>query len=468
MGAATSSNISEAIATVTNDIQNNTDEDSSQINKCKLDVELKNCNITRGLDVKDSCVVNGQSKQIITSINENNLNNDISQKLLQQAQSTVGSMGIGYASASNTSTALSNASTAISNSIATISKQNSDVDVVVKCENSEIDHIYLDISSRADFLSEQVIDSKETNVIVNNISQDITQKASATVEGLAGFLIALAILILAIGYVVFKPAGLLLNSKLFILLIVLGVITAIIVYMYIKKLPPFFNTPNSCVENSSLGCNEKCVNITKKKIKVTSPPLRYAWDVVGNGDTSLGQNPSSFTPGLLQAVISKEGGWNESTFNSFKNTVMSEYEFPVNPLVKNDDDIYITNKHEWMDHDKVECYDARFLLCRYLKIPLNVYQNLDEECFINGKLIPKEEFKTKCIKYTPETPAINCYDRITGPGVLEGLFGFCNTNSYKISSNVKKYWYVSIVLLIIISFIILFVNKKNKPASLKS
>jgi len=283
MGAATSSNAVSAVTNITNDIVNSTTANASQISKIKNSNIFDNCNITLSgnLTIEQAAQVTQKSKQIAHVDSSTSLTNDISQSILQEATSTVGSMGIGYASASNTASVFANASNLISNDLSTSAQQYSDADNRFICTNSTIIAKNLDInqSLTTAFLSDQTIKQNNTSNVINDISQSVTQKASAKVEGLASFIIAIAILLGVTGYTIIKAAA----SPL-LLIIVSIILCFIIAFMFIKKLPPFFNDPIICNPTAYGSCGkDNCDELKQRKIKLLNPPLRYIYALVNGG-----------------------------------------------------------------------------------------------------------------------------------------------------------------------------------------
>jgi hypothetical protein len=172
------------------------------------------------------------------------------------------------------------------------------------------------------------------------------------VAGLAGFLIALAILIGVIGYALSKPLDTKAAKYVIAAALVIG-LGVVIIFLWLSKASPFFNADTTCnpfAKASGTGCGTDCVKccINKKPTTIMlakHPPLRYAYPIF--------QIPSSqgsdFTPGLLQMCIAKagqeegsdtagkNGGWNGKIWNSLDDTGKWKYDttsksFGVDPL----------------------------------------------------------------------------------------------------------------------------------------
>ena len=92
----------------------------------------------------------------------------------------------------------------------------------------------------ANFLSDQVAKSNNITKIANTISQVAQQKATAKVAGLAGFILALAVLVLACGYSFAKAASAGGIVKILVMCAVLLLMGIVLVVMYLYKAPPLF------------------------------------------------------------------------------------------------------------------------------------------------------------------------------------------------------------------------------------
>src|SRR5665648_1215590 len=100
MGGSFSKNVANAIAEAVTQIQTNASGTNEQKNICINMFNTEGCVIDE-VEVSQRCAIQADSQQVIDQITNNNLKNNIAQDLLQRATSTVGAMGIGYASASN-------------------------------------------------------------------------------------------------------------------------------------------------------------------------------------------------------------------------------------------------------------------------------------------------------------------------------------------------------------------------------
>jgi hypothetical protein len=284
MGAASSSNAVKAVTNVTNSVTNATTANTNQVSRMKNSDVFSNCNIvlSGNLTIDQTASLSQVSKQIASASSNTSFNNLISQTILQEASSTVGSMGIGYASASNSASVFANSSNAISNDLSVSANQFGDTSNSFLCSNSTIIAKNLDInqSISSNFLSDQTLKQDNTSEIVNDISQSVTQKASAKVEGLVGFLIALAVLIGVIGYSLVRVTA----SPIILIPILIIVITIVGTGMFLRKTPPFFSDPSICNPSSLGSCKDSnCGDLKENTIKIAEAPLRYIYPISQEG-----------------------------------------------------------------------------------------------------------------------------------------------------------------------------------------
>ena len=308
MGAAQSNNVAEAVAEVQNSVNNSTVAGSTQVNRLTQRQDILNCNIS----VRDTATfsmladLSVASEQILRASSDTSLTNNIQQQLLQSATSTVGSMGVGYASASNAASTFADATNTVINAVTATAGQFSQQSQNFTCDGSVIRATNLMVSSGSstELTNSQTLQNDNVTNLVNDVTQTVTQTASATVEGLAGFILALAVLVLAFGYGVAKP----LTTGPFKILIVVLIglaLAGIAIWMYLASAPPFFNEPNECGINSALGgCESECIDYAKRTQVLLQPPLKYMFAL------SPADSSSSGTAGanLVQMAISANAG----------------------------------------------------------------------------------------------------------------------------------------------------------------
>lgn len=309
MGAAQSNNVAEVVSNVSNFVSNTTSANTDQVRQVSQTVNWIDCNVEADkINVNYASEFVAKNIQIANAKNSTDLQNAVQQKMLQEATSKVGSLGIGYASANNAANQTANVSNSILNAMNVTAEQFSSTRQEFNCIGGSIKthDLNINFNSSEDFFSSQTLDNQSVNKAVNDITQSIDQKASATVEGLGDFLIALAILIGVIGYVLFKPldSG---PAKIAVgtgLCVALG---ALVVWAYMSSLPPFFSEEDRCIKNSNTGLGKyNCDFYKKDSIKLDSPPFRYSYPLTpDNNPTDKGN--------LLQFAISSTAIGNGKT-----------------------------------------------------------------------------------------------------------------------------------------------------------
>jgi len=476
MGIASSSNIANVVSDVSNSIISSASSTNSNFQSCYNSQKWNNCTVKGTLKIKNICDIQAKAYSIVSQNNTGSLNSTVSQKLLQQAQSAVGSMGIGYASATNIVSALVKNSNLISNNLVNASNDVMNIFNQFTCNNSSYGNVDITNDSTASWITNQVTTQQNISKLVSSVSQDITQSASATVQGLAAFLIALAILIVAIGYVIFKPVGMILNTKIIVVTFIFLVLSAIILFLYLRQLPPFFNEPLQCTATTSSSCCGTtglggCVDFQdSQNTDITSPPLRYTFDILGVDGTMPGSDPNG-SPGLLQMLIVNAGGWNANAYNYFENSDITQKYGLENPLSQNGM-IYVTNVNGWLfdstnGGDNKKLY-ARFVLCNLLTIDTSTYIFDDEACMVGGVLISPPDQSRGCLRFTPTVmPMPSVMDRgLNGGGTVTGTFGACNNPSYRLQTFMKKGGFIiPIVLVVGLGAFLIFYNTRNQNAN---
>lgn len=327
MGAAQSKNIANAITNVTNSISQSTTADTNQVNNMQQDTVLRDCQIKAQdtFEINQIANTSVQNSQILKAIANSSIQNKIAQKLAQEALSQVGALGIGYSDASNEVNTTANASTTISNAMATTCNQMNYTGQHIVCNRSTIEakNIFLNQGASSNFISSQVLDNKQVVNLVNDISQDVSQKASAKVSGILGMIVLILFLLVILG--LSTTTGILSSPPVIILtvFILLVVTTMIFVYMYIKKTPPFFSTPNDCVYGSSLGgCDETCVDMKQKSIPIKNSPLKYNYPILPTGTDASKGNLLMMAISSLSEVsgFQLNGAYNQNTLTYFEDS----------------------------------------------------------------------------------------------------------------------------------------------------
>lgn len=466
MGIASSSNIAQIVSEVSNSVINGASSNNSTFSSCQNSEKWTNCYVKK-LNVKNVCDIQAKAKSILTQNNTSDLNSTVSQKMLQTAQSQVGSMGIGYSAANNVVSALVKNSNLISNEISNSSSTVLSAFNEFVCNSGYFGKVDIVNTSTLKSMVNQITGQSDIQSLISTVSQDITQSATATVEGLTSFLIAVAVLVVAVGYVAFKPMGLILSNKIIIGVTVTLVMFSVILFLYLRQLPPFFNPPLRCTPStvgpccSTPGIVGECVNMEAGVSSyITSPPLRYVLDIVGTDMSIPGSDPNG-SPGLIQMLITSSGGWTQSSYNSLQGSdIVVKYGFQ-NPLVQNGN-IYQTNVSAWTFSDDDKKLYARFVLCNALNIDTSVYIFDQEACMVDGVIISPPDQTKGCMKFTPSImPTPSVMDKaLNGDGLVTGVFGSCNNATYKLQNFMKKGGFM-IPVTVFIGFIALLVFYKS-------
>jgi hypothetical protein len=330
MGAAQTSNAASAVANVANFVNNSTTANSSAVNDVEQQMKFTNCYIKLSGDfnAKSSATLVQKNNQIIAAKQDTNVVNNIAQQLSQQATSKVGSLGIGYADASNSASEMVNDTNQIINAMTVGCSQYSSVDQKFDCDQSTIiaKNLNIGFDSSSDFLSTQTLNNDQVTNVVNDISQTITQKATATVEGLSAMLIMVLLMIAVIVYVAMKPlsSG---AAKTIVGVSLCFVFVGIVLLMYLRGTPPFFSKLNECINGSSIGMGgaegnvPNCINLKDGKISLANPPLKYIYAVSPLDTSQPGANLVQIAIAAYSGQSEKNssgpnGGYTADTFNN--------------------------------------------------------------------------------------------------------------------------------------------------------
>lgn len=355
MGVASSKNVASAVANVLNYVQNSTTASADGVNYLKNNTTFKDCTVilSGDLNVENYATISQTSTQILTATQDTSIQNDIQQKMLQEAVSKVGSLGIGYADASNTASMLCNVTNNIINTMNASIQNFSFSSNTFTCDSSYIKAKNINISqaSSTNFVSDQTLNNSQTTDIINTVSQSIEQKASATVQGLAAFLIALAVLIGVIAWsfskvvVAAEGGGV---TKAIMISIIVVVIIIVVIWMYLAKCPPFFAEYIivSPYNPTFGGCeNTEVVKVQERTVTLKStPPLKYNFPIM------TGCVPSD-RGYLVNMVISKLGGSGGSSMNQSN----CGYNYMTYSKIKS-----ATDENKWNVDDNTKLYETIF------------------------------------------------------------------------------------------------------------
>jgi len=323
MGVAQSNNVASEISDVTTGVSNEINVSADFVNNVTQAVTL-GCSIGGNVNIVAGMTNITKSRQISKLYTDTTITNTINQKMLQTAISKVGALGVGYADASNAATSYSNVSNQVKSTINQAVIAMSLLDQSFTCgPNATIGgNLNIDFDAGNSFIGEQKAASDQINKIANTVTQDIDQKASATVQGIGGLVMLIIIIIVMIvlgGLSSAKPAatekssngG---NSRFSnstaastggVLLVLVGIV---LMWGYIGQLPPFFASPQLGSPNSSSfvgGCRDGLILIQPRKIYLKTPPLRYSYPIIENGPKGS----------LLELAIIKVAGGSTNTLN---------------------------------------------------------------------------------------------------------------------------------------------------------
>jgi hypothetical protein len=316
MGSAQSSNTAKSVAKIANSVSSNTSTTNKQVTDVVNRISLNNCDIGGDVNIKIKQEFMAKSVQIVEAFQQSNIQNNIAQQMMQAASSTVGSLGIGYASATNYASTFVSATNDIVNSVYTFSNQASFFNTTIKCDGSSIGGDYnIDINTANNFWNDQGVKSDQISDIANTIDQKISQTATAKVEGLGGFLIGLIAIIGAILYAVAAPVGEAMSSfKIVIAVFVIFGLLLLIVWLWLIEWYPFFSPLKTCSVSGLLldgQCAPKsCKEAKKQTVNIEHPPLKYMFGVV-----SRGASRSMTAYGMLNMMLTKNIDTDVLTFN---------------------------------------------------------------------------------------------------------------------------------------------------------
>ena len=283
MGAAVSSNTAKSIAKVSNNVSNSTDVSAAQVNAVQQQIDFDDCFLMMSgdINIESASQMVAKSKQIVTAMQQSHIQNTIAQQMMQQAKSQTGFLGVGFAEANNYASQMTDATSNVLNQLTTVANQFNYIDQGFRCEGSTFigKNFLLSQGSSANFFSEQVVKNTQISSIANDITQSITQKATATVSGMSAFLLIFVLLIAACGYVLSKPlsSG---SGKIIIGTVMVVGIGLLIAVGFIFAWPPLFQKPNLCALTPMpfmpKTCKDPCINATKQTINVRVPtPFKF-------------------------------------------------------------------------------------------------------------------------------------------------------------------------------------------------
>jgi len=327
MGGSFSKNQAKEIANIVNNIAQDTNTNQANIESNWNNIQFSSCNVDVGGSIKlDQSATNYiKAKQLTEALQNSHVVNNIAQKLAQEAKSQTGFLGIGFASASNAASTEANSTNVITNSMNTSLNNIISTDNSFVCENSTIKakgDLVINQSGFSTIMSDQAVKNTQITDLSNTLTQDISQKASATVQGAAGFLIALALLIGVIAYSLSKPLNTSGGKIVVSGVLVLGIFF-LFVWLYAVNAPPLFTKPEIVFPYAFAGQNGTCSNdkamveIQPRKVKLDKPPLKYLYNVaVEPSDTPFASLLSLVVSNRIGKTPASNNGYNAYTAQS--------------------------------------------------------------------------------------------------------------------------------------------------------
>ena len=308
MGSAQSSNVADSVAKIANSVSSNTSTTNSQVNDISKTVTLNNCNIKGDVNIKATDSFIAKNRQIVNAFQQTHIQNSIAQQMQQQAQSTVGALGVGFSDASNYVSTYASATNNVVNMVYTLSTQASFSNTDVVCDGSTVGgNFNINMSDTTNFWNDQSVTSTQVNDIANSITQKISQTAKAKVEGLGGFLIGLIALIGAVIYAIAAPVGQGISSfKVCLAVFMIFGLTLLITWLWLIQWSPFFSPLRTCAVSGTLlkdQCTPQKCKVTDedpKMINIDHPPLRYMYGLIARGAPR-----SENAYGMLNMMIAK-------------------------------------------------------------------------------------------------------------------------------------------------------------------
>lgn len=338
MGAAQSNNVAQAVANVATYVDQSTTANSSQVNQTADNVNFQHCSVilSGNFNVTERATVSISNNQIVSAVQNANLQNNIQQQMLQEAASKVGFLGIGYASASNSASELTNVTNQVTNDMKAVATQYNSTSLSFTCDDSWIqaNNLNIDLGSTSDFLSSQTLKQDQTAKIVNDVSQTVKQKATATVEGVSGILIAIilciAVLIYSTGKAVSSP-----GAKTAITVGLSFLMSIVLAGMYLAKAPPLFAEPQECLLNSKIGKeandDSECINTKPRTLAMAQPPLRYNYGILPGNASTTGGNLLQMSIGAVSNSMQGGIGQGSGDNGGYRIDVMQQFDTAILP-----------------------------------------------------------------------------------------------------------------------------------------
>lgn len=378
MGAAVSNNVSDITNSVKNTINNTTKINTAQASSVKNVIDVQ-CGInTKNLKIENIVEENLRNVQIADVSNSNSLQNNIAQTSQQAAKSTVGSLGIGYAESSNAVSMSSNVSNAVTNALSQNNQQISRSSNYFNCSRDaqiNAQNVTITNSNKIKMVQKTILKDQSVTDLKNTLTQSVKQTATSTVEGATAALLAIAAIIVAIGWsfgkVVTSGAA---YVKPLISVVVLVIVGAVIYLSWYNNWAPFFNVIPQCLMKGPNGENDpyikkhgKCEScIQGKQNSIMNMPnctSRYTYPLYssndkyaalvgikamsGNSASVLGMAqvpPTSMIKDEDRKFILNNGGFNGATYNRIYQKAGAHSKFFSSLRASSKNNIFGSNK----------------------------------------------------------------------------------------------------------------------------
>lgn len=207
-GVSIAKNVSDAVASATTEVLNQTNTSFDQnVGQTEI-VGLNNCDmyVGKNLNISMSQALTAALNITANVQDTTNISNSIAQALTQAAKSSVGEMAIGYASASNVASTYASMNTNIANNVTQSAIQTTSNEQSFQCNNSTITvngDMNLSELQTSNTSGDMNTDVTDSTAVQNAIKQTISQTATAsTGMDMWSFLI-LGIAVI-VGVVIFK------------------------------------------------------------------------------------------------------------------------------------------------------------------------------------------------------------------------------------------------------------------------
>jgi hypothetical protein len=303
MGASVAKNVASEITKITTKLSNSIDVSANYISNVTQSVDIE-CYVDGDVKVKAVQKNIAKATQLSKLMTDSSITNNINQQMLQTAISKVGAMGIGYADANNAATAFCDVSNSVISSVAQSVTEIDLASQTFECGpqgriNGNVDIDFLTDNS---FLGNQTSASKQINNISDTVTQDISQKATATVEGIGIIALMLFLMLGMVVIIIFaggskaKPGqngdkGKARGAASFAQMGTVGgvlilILIILFIWGYVAKAQPFFSDPPYGSPNASSpvgNCEDGLVDIQTRTLYLKKPPLRYAYNLLNRG-----------------------------------------------------------------------------------------------------------------------------------------------------------------------------------------